>query len=80
MLDVFHGIDLKFVYFVFMSCIQIGTWSSTKRVTMFENLSSNMGIQSYRGTLEGKKLRVVVEEVYFLKFREFKRFLKVPLK
>ena len=63
MLHVFHGIDLKFVYFLFMSCIQIGTWNSTKRATMFENVSSNMGIRSYRGTLEGRKLRVVVAEV-----------------
>lgn len=89
MLHVFHGIDLKFVYFLFMSCIQIGTWNSTKRATMFENISSNMGIRSYRETLEGRKLRVVVAEVMnvnvdekgnFSKFGEFKPFLKVPLK
>ena len=60
MLHVFHRIDLKFV---FMSCIQIGTWNSTKRATMFENLSNNMGIRSSGGTLEGRKLRAVVAEV-----------------
>ena len=42
---------------------QVGSWNSTKHFTMFKNLSCNMGNRFQTGTLEGRKLRVVVKEV-----------------
>ena len=45
---------------------QIGTWSSSKRAVLFGNILSNSDKTPIGGSLEGRKLRVVVTEVLWL--------------